>query len=249
MTEIAYMVREDWAQNGTSMVPQSAAICDWLGEPPYLFAVCDPKRVQEPGSADMEFIAYVSPEIDSRRVVPLSRLKSLEDSGKRLAGTLSVVHPYKSEDCEVIRMLVDRDLVDRIFVIVWSPMDMVRIWLEGMCARNLATGTNHVAPDPVQFQAAKCMVDEQYNGLSTGNGKAAVVQLIRAFTDGGYALEKEPWLRAFFAAGGQFRHAESISTLIAEMKKGTKHRVQPRYRPNILAVLQAHVSTSSKRPE
>lgn len=242
MTDLAFMVREDWAQNGTSMVPQSAAIRDWLNEPTNVFAVCDPQRIQEPGSADMEFIDYVSPEKDSRKIIPLSRLRSLEASGKRLAHALTVVHPHKSEDCEVLRMLVQRDLVDRIFVIVWSPMDMVRIWLEGMCAQNLTTGASHEGPDAVQFEAAKCMVDEQYNGLSTGRGKAAVVQLVRAFTAGGYALEPEPWLRAFFAAGGEHRHAESISKIIAEMKKGTKHRVEQPYRPNILAVLQEHVS-------
>lgn len=87
------------------------------------------------------------------------------------------------------------------------------------------------------------MVDEQYNGLSAGNGKAAVAQLIRAFTDGGYALEKEPWLHAFFAAGGEFRHAESISKLILEMNKGTKHRVQQRYRSEIFSILRERATT------
>ena len=34
-------------------------------------------------------------------------------------------------------------------------------------------------------EAAQCWVDEQYNGLSGGNGKDAVVQLLRAFTSAG----------------------------------------------------------------
>ncbi|MBT2520866.1 hypothetical protein [Arthrobacter sp. ISL-28] len=246
MTELAYMIREDWAQRGTSMVPQSALIRDWLGEPPYLFAACDPQRLQEPGSADTEFIDYVVAEKGSRKIVSLTQLRDLETQGKRLNRTLAILHPYKPDDCEVIRELVEHDSVDRLFVIVWSPMDMVRIWLEGMGARDLAKGIDHEAPDPVQLEAAKCMVDEQYNGLSTGNGKAAVVQLVRVFTEGGYPLEKEPWLKAFFAAGGEFRHAESISKLITEMKNGTKHRVQQRYRPNILSVLQGRTGASSE---
>lgn len=244
MTELAYMTREAWAQGGTSMVPQSAAIRDWLGEPPYVFAASDPKRLQKPNSADMEFINYVALEKGSRRIVGISELRKLAQQSKHFNGTLAVLHPHEQDDCELLRELVDDDGIARLFVIVWSPSDMVRIWLDGMGARNLDTGSVHEAPDAVQLEAAKCMVGEQYNGLSTGNGKAAVVQLIRAFTDGGYLLEKEPWLKAFFAAGGEFRHAESISKLISEMKKGTKHRVQQRYRPEILSILQERASAT-----
>lgn len=226
------------------MVPQSAAIRAWLGEPPYVFAASDPKRLQEPNSADMEFVNYVASEKGSRRLVGVSELRKLAQQSKRINGTLTVLHPYEQDDCELLRESVDHDGVARLFVVVWSPSDMVRIWLDGMGARNLDTGSVHEAPDPVQLEAVKCMVDEQYNGLSTGNGKAAVVQLIRAFTDGGYLLEKEPWLRAFFAAGGEFRHAESISKLISEMKKGTKHRVQQRYRSEILSILQERASAT-----
>lgn len=246
MTELAYMIREDWAQQGTSMEAQSARIRDWLGEAPYLFAACDPKRVQEPCSADMEFIDYVVAEKASRRIVSLTQLRSLAAQGKRL-NTLTILHPYRQDDCEVIRELLEHDSVDRLFVIVWSPTDMVRNLLEGMGAQDLTTGIKHEAPNAAQFEAAKCMVDEQYNGLSTGNGKAAVIQLVRAFTDGGYPLEQEPWLKAFFAAGGEFRHAESISKLITEMKNGTKHRVQQRYSPNIFSVLQERATTSARR--
>jgi hypothetical protein len=121
---------------------------------------------------------------------------------------------------------------------------MVRPWLDGLSARNLNTGAGPEVPDPVQLEAARCMVDEQYNGLSTGNGKAAVVQLIRAFTDGGYPLDRETWLKAFLTAGGKFRHAESISKLIMEMKKGTQHRVPQRYRPEILSILRDRVTTT-----
>ncbi|WP_028268294.1 MULTISPECIES: hypothetical protein [Micrococcaceae] len=243
MTELAYMTREAWAKAGTSMVPQSAVIREWLGEPPYLFAASDLKRLREPNSADMEFINYVAVEKGSQRTVGISDLRKLTQESNRFNGTLTVLHPYEQDDCELLRELVDNNKVARLFVVVWSPSDMVRIWLDGAGAQNLDTGSVE-ALDPVQLEAAKCMVGEQYNGLSTGNGKAAVVQLIRTITDSGYVLEKEPWLRAFFAAGGEFRHAESISKLIAEMKKGTKHRVQQRYRPEILSILQERASAA-----
>lgn len=223
------------------MVPQSAVIREWLGEPPYVFAATDPQRLQMPDSADMEFVNYVALDKGAQRIVGMAELRKLAQD-RQFNGTLTVLHPYEQDDCELLRELVENDRVARLFVVVWSPLDMVRIWLEGVGARNLDAAAVPEAIDPVQLEAAKCMVDEQYNGLSTGNGKAAVVQLIRAFTDGGYPLEKEPWLRAFFAAGGEFRHAESISKLISEMKKGTKHRVQQRYRPEILSLLQERAS-------
>ncbi|TJY66141.1 hypothetical protein E4J89_17855 [Arthrobacter sp. CAU 1506] len=245
MTELAYMTREAWAQGGTLMVPQSAVIRDWLGEPPYVFAASDIRRLREPNSADMEFIDYVAFEKVPRQILGISELRQLAQQSKRFNGAVTVLHPYEQDDCELLRKLVTNDEIERLFVVIWSPSDMVRNWLDGMCARNLDTGSVHDAPDSVQLEAAKCMVDEQYNGLSTGNGKAAVVQLIRAFAEGGYLLEKEPWLKAFFAAGGEFRHAESISKLISEMKKGTRHRVQQRYRLEILSILQGRASAVS----
>ncbi|GAB2715203.1 MULTISPECIES: hypothetical protein [Arthrobacter] len=192
----------------------------------------------------MEFVNYVALEKDSRRILAISELRKPAQNSKRFNGTLIVLHPHEQDDCELLRELVDNDGVARLFVVVWSPADMVRIWLDGMGARNLDTGSAHEAPDAVQLEAATCMVGEQYNGLSTGNGKAAVVRLIRAFTDGGYPLEKAPWLKAFFAAGGEFRHAESIGKLISEMKKGTKHRVQQRYRPEILSILRERAAAA-----
>ena len=244
MTELAYMIREDWAQGGTSMVPQSAVIREWLGEPPYVFVASDLKRLREQNSADMEFINYVAVEKGSQRLVGISELRNLAQESSRFDGTLTVLHPHGQDDWELLRDLVTNNRIARLFVVVWSPSEMVRMWLDGVGARNVDSGSVE-AVDAVQLEAAKCMVNEQYNGLSTGNGKAAVVQLIHAFTDRGYVLEKEPWLRVFFAAGGKFRHAESVSKLIAEMKKGTKHRVQQRYRPEIFSILQERASAVS----
>lgn len=47
MTELAYMVREDWAQRGTAMRQQSTVIREWLGDPPFVFATADRKKYQQ----------------------------------------------------------------------------------------------------------------------------------------------------------------------------------------------------------
>jgi hypothetical protein len=191
----------------------------------------------------MEFIHYISEQSGSQEVA-ISDLGKLAQQGLRFDGTILVVHP-REDEYELLRQLVKDDVVARLFVMVWSPHNLVRAWLEGLGARELNTGITCDAPDALQKEAAKCMVAEQYNGLSTGSGKAAVVQLLRAFTEAGYPLEREPWLQAFFAAGGEFRHAETISKLISEMKNGTKHRVQQRYRPEILSILRERATTST----
>lgn len=243
MTQIAYMTRESWAQDGTSMVPQSAVIRNWLGNPPYILTTSDSKKFNGQNSADKEFADYIALQPDHRQIMHITELQQLIRRDERISGTITVLHPHKHDDCEVLRKLVEGNHVSRLFVIVWSSTDMVRFWLEGIGAYNLGDGSPGQAFDATQLEAAKCIVSEEYNGLSTGNGKAAVVQLIRAFTAHGYELKKRPWLTAYFAAGGKFRHAESISKLISEMEKGITHRVQQRYRAEILSILQERAST------
>jgi hypothetical protein len=97
----------------------------------------------------------------------------------------------------------------------------------------------------VQLEAAKCWVDEQYNGLSSGNGKDAVVQLLRLFSAAGYPLDADTWLRAFFAAGGKFDEATKVAKLIKEMQGGTQHRIKPRYQPEILSVLRERAAETA----
>jgi hypothetical protein len=60
MSELAYMVREDWAQRGTAMRQQSAVVRDWLGHPPYVFATADRKKYESDNGADREFVTYVA---------------------------------------------------------------------------------------------------------------------------------------------------------------------------------------------
>jgi hypothetical protein len=245
MTELAYMVREDWAQRGTAMRQQSAVIREWLGNPPYVFATADRKKYQQESSADREFVTYVAPATDEQRVIDLSALGELRRSDKSLTRSLVVLHPYKEQDGDLLREIVGVASVARLFVIIWSPRDMVRTWLDGIGAVNLHTSAALEAPDPVQLEAARCWVDEQYNGLSSGNGKAAVVQLLRVFTSAGYPLDADTWLRAFFAAGGEFGQATNVAKLITEMQAGTQHRITARYRPEILSVLRERAAETA----
>jgi|SRR6218665_287550 len=115
---------------------------------------------------------------------------------------------------------------------------MVHTWLDGLGALNLHTQESAPANDPLLLAAAKMIKNEDYNGLSLGRGKDAVVQLVRGFAAEGYPVEPEPWLRAYFAGGGSFRHAESVEKLVKEMKAGTKHRVTQRHRENIVEILR-----------
>ncbi|MGB3438113.1 MAG: hypothetical protein WBA97_05110 [Actinophytocola sp.] len=76
MTELAYMVGEDWRQDGTAMLQQSAVIRDWLGSPPYVFATTDRKKYESDHSADREFMTYVAPDANERHVIDLSSVRS-----------------------------------------------------------------------------------------------------------------------------------------------------------------------------
>ena len=86
-------------------------------------------------------------------------------------------------------------------------------------------------------QAAESIKNEDYNGLSSGRGKDAIVQLVRAFAPHGYPVDPVLWTRAYFAVGGSFAHATEISKLVTEMQRGIRHRVKPRYRDEIYDIL------------
>ena len=237
------MVREDWAQRGTAMAAQSAVIRDWIGEAPYLFAVTDVKKFNRDGrSADLETAQYIAPEASTRRVFNITELENLQHDDKVIDHAVVILHPYGERDLEALGSAVKHESLGKVFVMLWSPRDTVRSWLDGLGAVNLHTGQALSSPDSVMVEAGRSMVDEEYNGLSSGNGKDAVVQLVRAFTAAGYPLDQDAWLRAYYAAGGTFRHGEQVAKLIGEMKKGTKHRVTQRYRDNIVEILRDRVA-------
>lgn len=238
------MVREDWGQNGTAMVSQSAVIRAWIGNAPYLFAVTDVAKFSpDDRDADFEAAGYIAPEAATRKVFNITELARLEREDKIIDHAIVVLHPYEQRELDVLRRAVEADSINRLFVLIWSPQDAVRPWLDGHGALDLHTGECTPAPDPLMVAAAEMMVREEYNGLSSGRGKDAVVQLVRAFAVEGYQPDVGSWLRAYFAAGGTFRHAESITKLVREVKAGTKHRVKPRYRDNIFEIIQKRVAS------
>lgn len=242
MTQLAYMVRQDWGQHGTAMVPQSAVIREWIGEPPYLFAVTDVKKFNhDDRGADIEAAEFIAPEKADRIVFNVSELGSLEREDKVIDHAIVVLHPFAQREIETIRRAVEAESVDKLFVLVWSPHDVVRTWLDGLGAVNLHTMTTVSAADPLLLAAAEMIQNEDYNGLSFSRGKDAIVQLVQAFAAEGYPVEPDPWLRAYFAVGGSFHHAESLEKLVKEMKAGTRHRVKPRYRDNIVEIMRGQL--------
>lgn len=245
MTEVAYMVREDWGQHGTAMAPSSGRIRDWLGVAPLIFAVTEVRKFNDTNrGADLEAAEYIAPKGTKLRVVNIADLTRLADHESASAVAVVALHPYKQDDLETLRTVIGSASFGRVFVLIWSPRDVIRTWLDAHGAVDLDTGESLPAPDPLQVASAELMVNEEYNGLSSGRGKDVVIQLLRAFTRSGYRLD-ESWLRAFFAAGGSFRHAESVSKFIAEMRSGVNHRVKPAFRTDILDILRAEIDSSA----
>ena len=245
MTELSYMTREDWGQNGTATKPQSALIRKWLGRPPILLAVTDVKKFNaNDRDADYEAAGFIDPSFDPRKTINISDLPRLGREGQRLDRAVVLLHPFDQSDLEALSTAVRSAAFSRMFVLVWSPRDNVRAWLDGLGAMNLHTGEALPQPDPLLLAAAESMIEEEYNGLSSGRGKDAVVQLVRALSAEGYPVEVDAWLRAYFAAGGSFRHAESIAKLVGEIKAGKQHRVQKRYVDNIADVHRSRIASA-----
>lgn len=243
VTKLAYMVRDDWGQDGTAMVPQSAVIREWIGALPYLFAVTDVKKFNlDDRGADVDAAEYIAPNKSERVVFNISELARLEREDEVIDHAVVVLHPFGQRELDTIQRTVEADSVGQLFVLIWSGHDMVRTWLDGLGALNLHTHESVSANDPLLLVAAKMIKDEDYNGLSSGRGKAVVVQLVLGLAAEGYPVKLDSWLRAYFAVGGSFRHAESIAKLVNEMVAGTKHRVTQRYGDNIVEILRERLS-------
>ena len=227
------------------MLPQSDVIREWIGEAPYLFAVADVKKFQTERAPDLETAEFIAPDASTRKVFSIAELGSLARQDKVLDHAIVILHPYEMQDLDALAEAVKHDSLGKVFVMIWSPCDVVHTWLDGLGALNLHTGRPLPTPDPVMVEAGRSMVSEEYNGLGSGHGKDSVVQLVRAFTTAGYPLDVDAWLRAYFAAGGTFRHGESVSKLVGEMKKGVQHRVKTRYVSDIIEVLRDRASAKA----
>ncbi len=239
MTELAYMTLSNWGQRGTTMVPQSARIREWLGTAPFLFATSSKRQYEGPASLDRTIVEHIAPTASDRTVVELQELdKLIRDDGTMSHG-ITVLRPFEERDCDLLAELVHGGHLQKVFVIVHHENYPIRIWLDAMGAANLHTGTVADAPSPVLRQAAESIKNEDYNGLSSGRGKDAIVQLVHAFAPHGYLVDPVLWTRAYFAVGGSFAHATEISRLVTEMQSGVRHRVKPRYRDEIYDILMA----------
>jgi len=181
-----------------------------LGDGPMVFAVADMKTFNTDRSVDREAAEYIAAGRVGPNVVEIADLRRLADGDLLADAAVAVLHPVESRHYEAVSEMIGSGSAGRVFVLVWTPRDGMRAWLDGHGAVDLHTGASVPAPDPLQVAAAAMMVGEQYNGLRSGRGKDVVVQLLRAFTDSGYPLDEDAWLRAFFAAGGGFRHADSV---------------------------------------
>lgn len=243
MADLAYMVREDWGQRGTGMVPQSKVIRSWAGESPYYFAVFGAEKIARVDrSADLEAVRFLASGAGERRLLDYGTLARLSRESKPIGGVVLAVHPDKPQSTDLLREAVDSGTIERLFVLIWSGCDRIRNWLDARGALDLHAGRAMSPPDPLMVEAGRMMIGHQYNGLESGLGKDAVVQLVRAFAASGYPMDADAWMRAYFAAGGDFRHVESISRLVREMQAGTKHRVRPRYRDNIVEVIKTQLA-------
>lgn len=225
------------------MVSSSARIREWLGDRFIVFAVTDKKKFNGANSADREAAEYIVAGRARHDVVNIADLTGLARDDRVVDVAVAVLHPFEQRDCEALSEMIGSRAAERVFVMIWTPRDIIRTWLDAHGAVDLHTGAPLPAPDPLQVAAAELMVNEQYNGLISGRGKDAVVQLLRAFTGSGYPLDGDAWLRAFFAAGGALRHADSVARFVKEMKAGIKHRVTPRFRDEIFDILRERVTT------
>ena len=246
MGDLAYMVRADWAQRGTAMVQNSAVIRDWAGAPPYVFTVTDTKKFNTHGRrGDVEAADFLAPTGVDRHVFDITDLDQIARQNQTLAHAIIVLHPFRMQDLEVLRDVILSGKLGRVFVMIWARGEIIKTWLDANGAVDLFGDTTATAPDPLMLEAARMMIDEEYNGLESGRGKDAVVQLVRAFQGEGYGLELDTWLRAYFAAGGTFHHAESIRKLITEMQRGVNHRVKDRYVDNIFELIQKRAGVTT----
>ncbi|MFJ2543053.1 hypothetical protein [Microbacterium sp. NPDC087589] len=235
MTELAYMTYTDWAAGGTGMAQRGSRIREWLGGEPFIFLDPAPGKRR---SADAAVFASIVPP-DARQVV--TSFAEFDAAGQQtLDHGVTVMFPFEERECESLRELIVSARVRRIFVMVWSPTHLVIEMLDGLGGMNLLTERPAPRVGPLQLEAAKAMVSEQYNGLESGYGKDAVIQLLRAMSNEGYLLD-ERWIHAVFMAGATYRSAESVAKFLREMNRGVKHRVQPRFVPDIVRVLRANL--------
>ncbi|MFL2002301.1 hypothetical protein [Microbacterium sp. A1-JK] len=108
MEELAYMIRADWAQEATAMVPQSKVIRDWVGPAPYLCAVPDLARFNEPTrNLEREVADFIAPEGTERNIHSIANFGKLRNTETVVERCVIVVHPRQREDVETLPFIRD----------------------------------------------------------------------------------------------------------------------------------------------
>lgn len=235
MSDVAYMVREDWARD-IALADNSRPIHAWIAERPHLVVVHEHPSQRRERAADVEAIRFISPASSRIDVINMAELRELA-ANQPIARPVVLVHPAEGRDSDdaIRRMLVEGRLGDT-FALLWSPAHRLRLWLDATGACNLATGTRLAPPDAVLREACSTIQNEEYNGLDGGRGKDVTIHAIRALAAEGYPLDDAAWGRAILSAGASLEAAEVVMRFVREIRDGRQHRVQTRLRPDIARV-------------
>ena len=243
MTDLAYMMFSDWANDGKGTSETSERIRSWIGETDaYIFCVQKTEQLdsasREYGTAGLLLEAIRSPHIKTvaASYAELSRLE-----GEQFDATLIATIPHGERETESLLRAIRSGTISKVVVIPLHEGELANYLFGGFEATNIVTGEQHELPDPLLLEAARMMVDVSYNPLSSGRGKDTVLTLIHAFHVAGYPVDKDTWLGAYFAAGGECDDALVIAKLIDEIGRGTKHRYDNRFRSNIVEILEERV--------
>ncbi|SJN10592.1 hypothetical protein FM113_09510 [Leucobacter sp. 7(1)] len=220
------------------MVERSERIRTWIGDTAaYVF--CAEKRdycASMSGRIERDLFEHIQTPTTKAITASFSELYKLKD--EKIDATLIALVPFREPDFESIRKAIEDDTFDKVVILIMREGEMSRSIARAYGALNLGTGVCDELPDSLMVEAARMMVNEEHNGLSSGIGKDATLSLIHAFRQSGVPAQKEPWLAAYFAAGGEVRHAETVAKFIDEINKGTRHRYKQRYRANIVEIIK-----------
>ena len=243
MTDLAYMMFSDWANEGKGTAESSEQIRSWIGETDaYIFCAQKTEQLdstnREHGTAALllEAIRSPRPKTITTRYAELSRLE-----GEQFDATLIATIPHGEHETESLLRAIRARTFSKVVAIPLHEGELVNYLFDGFEATDIATGEQHESPDPLLLEAARMMVDVSYNPLSSGRGKDTVLTLIHAFRVAGSPVDKRTWLGAYFAAGGKADDALVIAKFIDEVGKGTKHRHSNRFRSNIVEIIEERV--------
>lgn len=244
MKRLAYIDQRDWPQPGAEMRRRVETVTTWLEtEAPLFFASGTAQAGRGRPSAGAHAARYIAKGA-AFQLSPLVGLEALLGTNARVDKPAVVLFPEKYGDSELLRELVGDGHFETLLVLVRFDGVLVRSWLESQGSVNLHTRQTAPDVDPTVLEAASMMVDEQYDGLESGRGKDAVVQLLRAFAAERHDLTDTEWLRAFFTAGGDFRNAHAVHRLAQEMRDGRRHRTNSRYVEHVCQEIRRRVASS-----